>query len=71
MERAEDDEARSLARSALRLDRRQARAHLVLGLIAFNRNDREEARRAYRSYLDLAPNGRHAPDVRAALENLQ
>ena len=70
VELGKDRSAKAEAWRALKLDRKQARAHLVLALIATNDRDKESAKRSYAQYLRLAPNGRHASEVRRVLESL-
>jgi CheY-like chemotaxis protein len=69
-ERRQDDQARAYANRALGGNRREPLAHLVLGLIAAQGDDRDEAKRSYQNYLKLEPRGFYAEDVRASLETL-
>jgi hypothetical protein len=71
VEMGQDRSARKEALHALELDGKQARAHLVLALIAANGSEMDKAKKSYQRYLELAPNGKHAAEVRRILETLQ
>jgi CheY-like chemotaxis protein len=56
------------ARKALALDPRLPEAYAYLGFVEDQAGRRDEALAAYRSYLRLAPHGRHADDLRAIID---
>jgi len=64
------DEALELAHLALVADARFADAHFVVGVCKQARHENNEARAAFRKYLELAPLGTHAADARTALSTL-
>ncbi len=64
-----DRAARVEARTALKLDAANARAYLVHALLAANVSDKETANKYYKKYLQLAPHGKHADEVRRILSN--
>jgi CheY-like chemotaxis protein len=55
------------ARKAIALNAAAARAHLVIGLIASNKQDIATAKKAYKRYLELEPKGEYADEVRRFL----
>jgi CheY-like chemotaxis protein/Flp pilus assembly protein TadD len=59
------------ARKALALSANSARAYLVLGLIASNKQDIAAAKKAYKRYLELEPNGEYAEEVRRFMKAQQ
>ena len=59
-----------LARRAVAANPRHADAYLLIGTVQQTEGRRQEARSAYQTYLDLAPLGAHASDVRAILRTL-
>ncbi len=61
--------AQTEAKKALELSANSARANLVLGLIAYDRQKNQEATGYFKRYLELAPTGEHASDVRAILKS--
>jgi len=63
-------EARNWARRALRVNRNLADAYVFLGGAEQAMGRPAEAKAAYKKYLELAPTGRHAGELRAILENL-
>lgn len=65
-----DKSARAEAWRALKIDRGQAKAHLVLAMCAINADDMAAAKASYQAYLKYAPNGKHANEVRSLLKNL-
>jgi hypothetical protein len=56
------------ARKAIALNSAAARAHLVIGLIASNKQDIAGAKKAYKRYLELEPSGEYAEEVRRFLK---
>jgi tetratricopeptide (TPR) repeat protein len=63
--------AATWADRALAADPRSARAYLIKGTIAQQENRTPEARRQYRRYLELAPHGEYAEEVRSILGSAQ
>jgi Flp pilus assembly protein TadD len=63
-------ETMTLARRAVATNPRQADAYLLIGTIAQTTGQRQEARSAYETYLQLSPYGAHASDVKAILRTL-
>jgi tetratricopeptide (TPR) repeat protein len=63
-------EARNWARRALRVDRNLADAYVFLGGAEQAMGRHVEAKAAYKKYLELAPTGRHAGELRAILGDL-
>lgn len=61
------DEAAQWARRALALDEKTAEAYVIIARAEAENGHHELARRAYRSYLRLAPRGWHHDEARAAL----
>ena len=62
-------EAGTLARKALAIDPNRAEAHVYLGNAEQEAGRIDEARAAYKKYLELAPNGPFARELRAILDN--
>ncbi len=58
------------AQKAIDADRRHAQAYLTLGTIYQTMGRNPDARKAYQKYLQLAPRGEFAADVRAILKSL-
>jgi Flp pilus assembly protein TadD len=63
-------EARSLARKALATDPQRFDAYVFLGTAEQEAGRIDEARAAYKKYLELAPEGPFARELRAILNNL-
>lgn len=63
-------EARNWARRALQINRNLADAYVFLGGAEQAMGRHVEAKAAYKKYLELAPTGRHAGELRAILGNL-
>jgi tetratricopeptide (TPR) repeat protein len=63
-------EARSWAKKALAVNPDLADGYLLLGGAEQEAENPAEAKAAYKKYLELAPTGRHARDLRAILDNL-
>lgn len=64
--RGEVDRAREMWQRAFAADRKQYDALYNLGLLALQRGDREEAARALREFVRIAPRERYAGDIDAA-----
>jgi Flp pilus assembly protein TadD len=60
-------EAMDLAHLALESDARFSDAYLIVGAVQRDNGHPNEARDAYRKYLELAPLGTHAQEARTAL----
>jgi hypothetical protein len=67
LEQGDGPKAARLARLAQRLDARNADAVLVLGTVEQALGHHARARALLKRYLELAPDGERAPDVRAVL----
>jgi len=65
-----DGETLRLARRASFLDPRNADAYLMVGTVLQTMGRMPAARSAYQSYLQNAPRGAHAAEVRAILKTL-
>ncbi len=63
-------EARSLAKKALATDPQRLDAYVYLGTVEQEAGRLDEARAAYQKYLDLAPEGPFARELRSILSNL-
>lgn len=63
-------DALTWARRAVEMDASAAEAYVIIGAAEQNAGRTEAAATAYRRYLQLAPRGWHARDVRAILANL-
>ncbi len=59
-----------LARAAAALDPKCADAYLLIGTVQQSAGQTSDARSAYESYLQAAPNGSHAAEIRAILKTL-
>ena len=70
LERGRAVEARSWAKKALAAKPDLADAYVVLGGAEQESENPDAAKAAYKKYLELAPTGRHARDLRAILDNL-
>jgi len=69
-ERGRARQALDWAKKAVELDAGQAEAYVYLGGAEQAAGRPSAAKAAYRRYLQLAPQGRHAADLRAVLANL-
>jgi Flp pilus assembly protein TadD len=65
LERGRFSKAAAHARRAVALDPNLAEAYAYLGFAQSEAGRKREALTAYRQYLELAPRGRYAEDVRA------
>ncbi|HKY34643.1 MAG TPA: tetratricopeptide repeat protein [Polyangiaceae bacterium] len=65
----QEDEARGALELLLNRNPESADAHYLLGVVEAN-GDVDAARQHFRHYLDVAPQGRHAPEVRSRLSEL-
>lgn len=65
------DEALAAAERCLEVSPETAGCWLTVGVLAETRGSVEHAIEAYRRYLELAPDGRYAPDARKAVERLE
>jgi Tfp pilus assembly protein PilF len=63
-------EARNLAKKAIATDPQRFDAYVLLGNAEQEAHRIDEARTAYKKYLDLAPSGPFARELRAILTNL-
>jgi CheY-like chemotaxis protein len=63
-------QALELAQQAATLDPRQADAYVIIGGVQQDDGHPKEAKAAYRRYLELAPKGRYAEDLRAIVGGL-
>jgi tetratricopeptide (TPR) repeat protein len=70
LERGRAVEARSWAKKALDVNPDLADAYVVLGGAEQEAENPAEAKAAYKKYLELAPSGRHARELRAILDSL-
>jgi Flp pilus assembly protein TadD len=62
-------EALQWAQRAVELDPKQAEAYVIIGGVKQAGDDKAGAKAAYKKYLELAPNGQYAPDLRAIVES--
>jgi CheY-like chemotaxis protein len=62
-------EALQWAQRAVELDPKQADAYVIIGGVKQAGDDKAGAMAAYKKYLELAPNGQYAPDLRAIVES--
>jgi Flp pilus assembly protein TadD len=62
-------EALQAAERAVELDPRQADAYVIIGGVKQAAGDKVAAKTAYKKYLELAPNGQYAADLRAIVES--
>jgi CheY-like chemotaxis protein len=63
-----DTQAAASAKKALAIDANSARAYLVLGLVASNKQDIATAKKSYSKYLELEPKGAYAAEVRRFMQ---
>jgi tetratricopeptide (TPR) repeat protein len=63
-------EALAWAERSVKIDPRQADAYVIIGGVHQNAGEKAEAKAAYRKYLELAPTGAYAADLRAIVESL-
>jgi Tfp pilus assembly protein PilF len=70
LDRGRAGEAWTWAKKALSVNPDLADAYLMLGGAEQEAEHPAEAKAAYKKYLELAPTGRHARDLRAILDNL-
>jgi CheY-like chemotaxis protein len=63
-------EALSWAEKAVKVDPKLADAYVIIGGVQQDAGHKGEARAAYRKYLDLAPKGQYASDLRAIIDTL-
>lgn len=71
LDRGDFDAAFEAATKAVAVDPSLADAHLALGVVHEQRGETPAAVRAYRKYLELAPDGRYAESIRRTLERLE
>ncbi len=70
LEHGRNSDAAAWAKKAIGVDPKLAQAFVLLGGAEQQLGHNAEARAAYSRYLELAPNGEHAQDVRALLPGL-
>lgn len=70
LDRGKNAEALAWADKAIAIDPANSDAYLVAGAVQQQVGKRAEAKRAYEKYLEFAPRGKYAEDVRALLESL-
>ncbi|HJX53111.1 MAG TPA: hypothetical protein VJ801_10130, partial [Polyangia bacterium] len=70
LDRGRAAEARSWAKRATEVNPDLADAYVVLGGAEQEAENPDAAKAAYKKYLELAPNGRHARELRSILESL-
>jgi CheY-like chemotaxis protein len=63
-------EALQWATRALELDANQAEAYVIIGGVKQANDDARGAKAAYKKYLELAPSGQYASDLRAIVDSL-
>jgi CheY-like chemotaxis protein len=63
-------EALQWATRALELDANQAEAYVIIGGVKQANDDARGAKAAYKKYLELAPGGQYASDLRAIVDSL-
>jgi CheY-like chemotaxis protein len=63
-------EALQWAERAIELDPRHADAYVIIGGVKQAADDADAAKAAYKKYLELAPNGQYAADLRAIVDSL-
>jgi tetratricopeptide (TPR) repeat protein len=63
-------EALQWAERAVELDPKQADAYVIIGGVKQASDDATAAKAAYQKYLELAPTGQYAADVRAIVDSL-
>jgi CheY-like chemotaxis protein len=69
-ERKKRHEALQWAERAVALDPKQAEAYVIIGGVRQALADAPAAKAAYKKYLELAPNGQYASDLRAIVDSL-
>jgi len=70
LNRAKPNEALASAQQAIALDPNQADAYVIIGGVEQDRGHTGAAKAAYAKYLQLAPKGRYAADLRAIVGTL-
>lgn len=70
LERGQPSDALFWAKKAVQADPDRAEAYVFIGGAEQEAGRRAEAKAAYRKYLELAPNGRYARDLRAIVDSL-
>jgi tetratricopeptide (TPR) repeat protein len=70
LDRGRAAEARSWAKKALYVNPDLADAYVVLGGAEQESENPDAAKAAYKKYLELAPKGRHARELRTILDSL-
>jgi Tfp pilus assembly protein PilF len=70
LDRERAAEARSWAKKALGVDPNLADAYVFLGGAEQEMGNPDAAKAAYKKYLELAPTGRHARELRVVLDSL-
>ncbi|HET6151230.1 MAG TPA: DUF4388 domain-containing protein [Polyangia bacterium] len=68
--RSHRKEALSWAEKAIKIDPKLADAYVIIGGVQQDSGRNAEAKSAYRRYLELAPKGQYASDLRAILDSL-
>jgi tetratricopeptide (TPR) repeat protein len=63
-------EALMWAERAVKLDPKLADAYVIIGGVRQDAGDTAEAKAAYKKYLELAPTGQYAADLRAIVDSL-
>jgi predicted Zn-dependent protease len=63
-------DALSWADKAIKIDPKTADAYVIIGGVHQDAGRNAEAKSAYRKYLELAPKGQYAPDLRAIVDSL-
>jgi Tfp pilus assembly protein PilF len=70
LNRDKPNEALAAAEKAIALDPNQADAYVIVGGVEQDRGHAAAAKAAYQKYLQLAPRGRYAADLRAIVGTL-
>ena len=68
--RSHRKEALSWAEKAIKLDPKTADAYVIIGGVQQDSGRNADAKAAYRKYLELAPKGQYAADLRAIVDSL-
>lgn len=68
--RSHRKEALSWAEKAIKLDSKTADAYVIIGGVQQDAGRNADAKAAYRKYLELAPKGQYAADLRAIVDSL-
>jgi CheY-like chemotaxis protein len=68
--RSHRKEALSWAEKAIKLDPKTADAYVIIGGVQQDAGRNADAKAAYRKYLELAPKGQYAADLRAIVDSL-